>query len=134
MGLAVRDREILILRTAWRCRGRYEWHAHVRLGIQAGLSVEEFGRLARDDVDGSWSRHEAALIAAVDELHAGVSISDGTWMTLAETLDAARLVEVPLVVGQYHSLSFLTNVLGTPIDGLAADDDVFALPARPSPS
>src|SRR5881398_1257491 len=33
-----RDREILILRTGWRCRAEYEWGQHVIIGKAAGLS------------------------------------------------------------------------------------------------
>lgn len=115
--LPKRDFEILVLRTAWRCRGAYEWRQHQRHGIAAGLSQAEIDALACDDPGPGWSRHDAALIAAVDELHADASIGDATWATLAETLSPAQLVEVPIVVGQYHSLAFLTNSAGTPLEG-----------------
>src|SRR5215470_5346591 len=41
-----RDRELLILRSAWRCASSYEWGQHVRLAAQAGLSAEEIDRVA----------------------------------------------------------------------------------------
>jgi 4-carboxymuconolactone decarboxylase len=115
--LAVRDREILILRTAWQCRGAYEWRQHLRLGQQAGLGRDHFERLMEEDPGPSWSPYERSLIAAADELHQIATISDDTWRVLSETLDPTGLVEVVLIVGQYHSLAYLTNSLGTPIEG-----------------
>src|ERR1044071_9475388 len=39
--LSPRDREILILRTGWRCRAEYEWGQHVIIGKAVGLNDEE---------------------------------------------------------------------------------------------
>ena len=35
--LPPRDRELLILRTAWLCRAEYEWAQHLHIGRKAGL-------------------------------------------------------------------------------------------------
>src|SRR5213593_885655 len=43
--LPARDRELLILRTGWRCQSEYEWGQHVLIGKRAGLSDEEIARL-----------------------------------------------------------------------------------------
>ena len=42
--LPARDRELLILRSAWRCASSYEWGQHVRLAKQVGISAEEIDR------------------------------------------------------------------------------------------
>ena len=34
-------RELIILRVAWRTRSAYEWAQHTRIGLQAGLTVEQ---------------------------------------------------------------------------------------------
>jgi hypothetical protein len=51
-------------------------------------------------------------------------ISDATWATLAETYDAARLIEVLSLIGQYQALGYIQNSLRIPLwegnDGLAA--------------
>src|SRR5690606_15025781 len=36
--LPPRDRELLILRTGWRCRSAYEWGQHVLIGLASGLT------------------------------------------------------------------------------------------------
>ena len=61
--LEPRDREMLILRTAYRCRARYEWSHHDVLGRRAGLTdfvgIFDFGGLPEPMVIESlrrWSR------------------------------------------------------------------------------
>jgi alkylhydroperoxidase family enzyme len=109
--LPARDRELLILRTALHCRAEYEWGQHVGLGQHAGLTQEEIERLAGSEREG-WSENELALLDAADELHAGSVISDATWERLAAFYDRRQLIEVCMVVGQYHLVAFTLNSLG----------------------
>src|SRR4051794_36175249 len=44
--LSPRDRELVILRTAFRCRARYEWAQHVAIARTAGLADDEIARVA----------------------------------------------------------------------------------------
>jgi 4-carboxymuconolactone decarboxylase len=114
--LSGRDRELLILRTAVRCRSSYEWGQHVRISLDGGIDRETIDRvLDGPDAEG-WSRHEAALLRAADELHDDSRVSDETWATLAETYDTEQLIETPIVVGQYHMLAFALNSLGVELD------------------
>src|SRR3984885_2561558 len=45
-----RLRELIILRTAYRFDGRYEWAHHIELGAAAGITPEETAALG-DDLD-----------------------------------------------------------------------------------
>src|SRR5258708_27082748 len=45
--LPARDRELLILRVAWRCRSEDEWGQHVLIGTAPGLTKDEDRRLRR---------------------------------------------------------------------------------------
>jgi alkylhydroperoxidase family enzyme len=114
--LAPRDRELLILRTGWNCDADYEWAQHAPIGLAAGLTEAEVARLATARVDGDWSEDDDALVRAADELHADARISDATWKRLAARLDEQQLIEVCMVVGQYHLVSFTLNSLGVQID------------------
>lgn len=114
--LPARDRELLILRTAHRCGADYEWVQHVRIALDAGVSAEEVDRVAAGPGAG-WSDHDAALLRAVDELHDGQRIGEATWATLAATYDEAQLIEVCMVVGQYHMVAFTLNSLGVEVEG-----------------
>src|SRR5437879_9064367 len=43
--LPARDRELLILRTGWRCQAEYEWGQHVGIATSAGVTEDEIVRL-----------------------------------------------------------------------------------------
>ncbi len=118
-----RDREVLILRTAANCGADYEWGHHVGIGRAVGLTDAEIEALAGPEA----AAVDATLVRAADELHADAEIADATWAELAERYDEAQLVEVPMVVGQYHLVAFTLRSLriqpegaGTPIPGRAS--------------
>jgi 4-carboxymuconolactone decarboxylase len=114
--LPARDRELLILRTAHRVRAGYEWAHHVEIAERAGLTAEEVERVRADPTAASWSDLEAALLRAADELHDDGRIGDATWDVLAAAYDERQLIEVPMVVGQYHLVGFTLNSLGVEIE------------------
>jgi 4-carboxymuconolactone decarboxylase len=121
--LPARERELLILRTALRCRADYEWGQHVRFGLDAGLTADEIAAVAAGGPDDpAWSDDDAALLAAADELHDDAHIGDETWAALAGRWGPAQLIEICMVVGQYHLVAFTLNSLGVQreegVDGL----------------
>jgi 4-carboxymuconolactone decarboxylase len=69
---------------------------------------------------------DAVLLRAVDELHEDACLSDETWSELAKNYDQRQLIEVPMLVGQYHLLAFTLNSLG-----VQPEDGVGSLPHRP---
>jgi 4-carboxymuconolactone decarboxylase len=113
-----RDRELLILRTAWLCRSDYEWTQHVRIAAGAGVTAEEMERLRAADApdDPAWAPFDATLIRAADELHDGGCLGDATWAALAGRYDERQLIEVPMLVGHYHMLAFTLNSLGIQVE------------------
>ena len=110
--LPVRDRELLILRSAWRCASSYEWGQHVRLAKQAGLSADEIDRVAAGPDAPGWDASDRTLLTAVDELHDNACLGDATWDALAARYDERQMIELPMLVGQYHMLAFALNSLG----------------------
>lgn len=114
--LGGRDRELLILRTAWNCRAHYEWDHHVAIGRQAGLADDEITRVTEGPGATGWAPAEAALLQAADELHDHDRIDDATWSELATTYTPAQLVEICMVVGQYHLVAFTLNSLGVQLE------------------
>jgi len=126
--LPPRDRELMILRTAVRCRSSYEWGQHVRISLGLEIDRETIDRvLAGPDADG-WTDREAALLRAVDELHETAHVSDETWAALAREYDPAQLIEATMLIGQYHTVAFALNALGVELDDglepLPGDDQV----------
>ena len=110
--LPARDRELLILRSACRCRSSYEWGQHVRIAKQTGISAEEIDRVAAGPDAPGWDPFDRTLLTAVDELHDDACLTDGTWATLASRYDDRQMIELPMLVGQYHMLAFALNSLG----------------------
>jgi 4-carboxymuconolactone decarboxylase len=128
--LPARDREILILRTAWLCDAEYEWGQHVEIARAAGVADDEIERVYKDPQSDVWSQQDGALISAVDELHEHSRIGDETWRKLAETYDNQQLIEICMVIGQYHMVAFTLNSLGVePEPGVST----FPAEARPRP-
>jgi 4-carboxymuconolactone decarboxylase len=109
--LPPRDRELLILRTAWRCRSEYEWGQHVLIGTGAGLTEADL-ELARRGPGGGGDPFDDAILRAADELHDDACIGDATWEMLAGRYDERQLIEVPMLVGHYHLVAFTLNSLG----------------------
>jgi alkylhydroperoxidase family enzyme len=110
--LPARDREIIVLRTAWRCRSVYEWAQHVQLARAAGLDDLEIERVPEGPGAPGWSALEVALLRATDELHSDNCVSDATWAVLAQHYDDRQLVEVVMLVGQYHMVAGALNSFG----------------------
>lgn len=114
--LAAREREIAILRMGWLCGAEYEWGHHVAIGKQAGLSADEILRITEGpDVPG-WDPFEAALLRAVDELHADSFVSDPTWKQLAERYSTEQIMDFLFTAGQYKLVSMVLNSAGVQLE------------------
>jgi alkylhydroperoxidase family enzyme len=109
--LPARDRELAILRTAWRCGSDYEFGQHRTIGMHAGLSAEEVDRAAEPTADG-WSAQDATLLRATDELVADHELAEATWTELAERYDTMQLIELAMLVGHYAMLAGVLNSAG----------------------
>ncbi len=110
--LEARHRELLILRTAWNCGADYEWGQHARIALTADVGEAEISRVVEGPDAPGWSAFDAALLRAADELHSQSVISDPTWAVLSAHLDERQMIELCMVVGQYHLVAFALNSLG----------------------
>jgi len=108
--LPVRDREMTVLRIAWLTQAPYEWNAHVDMAKRfSALNAEEIERIIIGSTAPGWTEHEAALLRAVEELMSDAMITDQTWATLAKTYDERKLLEFPILIGQYLGVAYLQN-------------------------
>jgi len=110
-----RDREIMILRTAWNCQSKYEWCQHAVLALDAGLTSDEIDRVKVRYFAG-WTEWDEVLLAAADDLHNDQCISDNTWDKLSQRYDTRQLIELPMLVGEYHLVAMTLNSLGVQLD------------------
>lgn len=114
--LAPQHRELLLIRIGILCRSEYEYAAHVRAGLQAGLTDADIDMILAGPESPNADATERALLRATDELHERERISAETWAALAETFDTRQLLDVLVAVGGYRSTSMLINSAGVQLD------------------
>lgn len=126
-----RLRELVILRTAHRFGGRYEWAHHIALGRAQGITEAELAAVSGGALQPStWSEIEGAVLRSVDETADQGAISDATWQTLAAHLNDGELVELVMLIGHYLMLSTVLRSLRLPLEP-SADRDATSVPGGP---
>jgi alkylhydroperoxidase family enzyme len=119
--LPERDREVLILRTAWLTRCRVQWAYHEAPAARAGLSAADIGAIVEGPESAALDPWDRVLVSVVDQLHEHSTIDDATWSALAARYTTEQLIEVPLVAGHYRMVAYALNSFGTPApEGAAA--------------
>jgi alkylhydroperoxidase family enzyme len=109
--LSGRLRELVILRTAYRFDGHYEWAHHIELGRDQGLTAAELAALGGELGAVDWDPLELAALHAVDETADQGSVADGTWAVLAAHFEPGDLVELLMLLGHYLMLSTVLRSL-----------------------
>jgi alkylhydroperoxidase family enzyme len=130
--LSLRDRELAIDRTAARCGCEYEWGVHVAFyGERVGLTDAQLRSIARGSAtDPCWSGHDALVIEAVDALYDTGTVDDALWARLAGEFADEQLLDLTLLCGWYHAISFVANAAGVePEDWAPRFADVAGGPA-----
>lgn len=117
-----RDRELLILRTTARCGAEYEWGVHAvffppRVGLDAATVA---ATRSGDANDPAFPPRDALLVALADALHDTSTAPDALWSALAAQWDETQLLEMLLVCGFYHLVSFTANATRLPNEPFAA--------------
>ncbi|MGH8240513.1 MAG: carboxymuconolactone decarboxylase family protein, partial [Steroidobacteraceae bacterium] len=108
----LRDREVLIDRTCARCGCEYEWGVHVAfLADRVGLTPAQLTSLAHGDpTDSCWvDGRDRLLVRAADALHETADIDDALWDQLGAEFTDAELLDVMMLCGWYHAISFAAN-------------------------
>jgi 4-carboxymuconolactone decarboxylase len=106
-----RERELVILRVAWRCRAAYIWSHHEGVGRSAGLTDDDLAALVTEDVD-----EQAVLFRAADELVADHRLGDATWQRLTDRYATEQIIEICMLAGQYVMLAGTLNSLGVQLE------------------
>lgn len=128
--VSIAQRELVILRACANCKAEYEWGVHVvGFAQKAGFSDEQVAATCQKALDATlWSSEQLALLQLVDELHEGAQLSDDTWALLRGFFSEEQLIELIMLAGLYHAVSFIVN-------GLKVENEVFAprfpIPGKP---
>lgn len=114
--LSARERELLILRTAWLRRSEYEYIQHVILGLRAGLTEEEVARIGEGPDAPGWPEADADLVRAADELCGAGGIGGATWARLARRYSDEQMLDIVFVVGCYQVVAMMMQSLDIPLE------------------
>ncbi|WP_158890040.1 carboxymuconolactone decarboxylase family protein [Amycolatopsis anabasis] len=115
-----REREIVILRVCARCRCEYEWGVHATLAApHAGLTEAEIAATASPDLE-PWSPRDRLLVRLVDALHDRSDVPDDRWAEAAAAWSPEQLLDLILLTGWYHAISFAANAARVPLEPWAA--------------
>ena len=126
--LTIRDRELAIDRTCARCRCEYEWGVHAALlGAAAGFDSATIAATVTGDANNPvWSDRDRCLISLVDSLHDSGTLSDELWQGILQYWTQEQALELAILCGFYHAISFVANMAG-----LAPEAWATRFPARP---
>jgi alkylhydroperoxidase family enzyme len=119
LSLTMRDRELLIDRTCAVCGCEYEWSVHVAyFGERVGLTAEQITSLAHGGPsDPCWTENRDRLVlAAADALHDTSDIDDSLWEELRREFSDAELLDLMMLCGWYHAISFAATASRLPLE------------------
>jgi alkylhydroperoxidase family enzyme len=119
LSLTMRDREIVIDRTTARCGCEYEWGVHVAFFAErVGLDGAQVASLTYGKADDAcWTdERDRLLIRAVDSLHDTADIDDELWTKLASMFADEQLLDLLLLTGWYHAISFVGRAVRVPLE------------------
>jgi alkylhydroperoxidase family enzyme len=117
--LSLRQRELVIDRTTALCDADYEWGVHVAVFAEkVGLTEAQLRSLAHGiPSNPCWSdATDRAILRAVDELHRTSDLGDETWTELVAAVGDAGALDLVLVCGWYHAISFAVRALRLPLE------------------
>lgn len=117
----VRARELVIDRVTARCGCEYEWGVHIAsYARQAELSEEQiYSTVHGGPEDTCWSPRDRAILAMVDELHDAGTLTDETFVALTEHFDEGQIIELLVLAGWYHAISYVANGARTELEDWA---------------
>ena len=117
--IGVRDREIVIDRTCARCGCEYEWGVHVAFfADRAALSPAQVASLTHGDAhDPCWDTdRDRLLIQLADSLHDDADVNDELWIALTSEFGEEQLLDLTMLCGWYHAISFTARTARTPLE------------------
>jgi 4-carboxymuconolactone decarboxylase len=115
--LPTRLNEFAILVTARHWTAQYEWFAHHRLALKAGLNPAVAEDLAQGRRPANMQEDEAIVYDFSYELHNKHAVSDALFKAAVDKFGEQGVVDLIAVNGYYGLVSMILNVDRTPIPG-----------------
>jgi 4-carboxymuconolactone decarboxylase len=114
--LTARERELIVLRVAWRFKSNHQWTHHVLSSRKIGMTDEEFAALQQSGPNSVWTVEEQALVDAVDQLCAKGQIEDDVWCVLSAHHDKRALIDILYAIGLFTMNAWAFNAMGIELE------------------
>ena len=113
--LPARLNEFAILITAQHWESQYEWFAHLRLALKAGLNPKIAEQLRLGQRPTGMSEEEAAIFDFSSELHQTHFVSDANYQSVIKLFGEKGVMDLIAVNGYYDLVAMTLNVDRTPL-------------------
>ena len=112
--ISLRSRELMILRTCARCGAEYEWGVHIAtFGAKAQWTPEQTRSTVHGSADDAcWSAEDRLVIRLADQLHETNHVDDTLWAAATAHFADEQLIELVMLAGLYHAVSYMVNATG----------------------
>jgi 4-carboxymuconolactone decarboxylase len=116
--MAVPDKlkELTIILTARYWGAQFEWLAHRRAGVQAGLSEDKVIAIAEGRRPAGMSPDEEAVYNFITELFKTRQASDATFAAVKNIVGERGVVDLMVSAGYYQAVSMLMNADRLPVN------------------
>lgn len=114
--LPIRERELVIFRTAANIGAEYEWGMHAALFAErCNVSEEQLSALAKSPPTAEcWSASEAAMLATVDLLIDKRHLDADEFAALAEHFTNDQIMEIVQLVAFYQGVALIVGAFDIP--------------------
>jgi 4-carboxymuconolactone decarboxylase len=113
--LPLKLNEFAILITAQKWSSSYEWYAHQRLALKAGLDPKIIDQLAQGTKPEGMSNEEGAIYDFVNELYETHQVSDRNFIKVKNLFGEQGVVDLIATTGYYVLVAMALNVNRTPL-------------------
>lgn len=108
-------KELAILVTARHWSAQFEWYAHRRLALEAGLDPRIIEAIAARRRPDGMSPVQAAVYDFASELQREGRVGDAAFARAAEHLDRQSLIDLVALCGYYGLIAMVLNVALVPV-------------------
>ena len=119
--ISLRSRELMILRTCARCGAEYEWGVHIAAfgGKACWTPAQIRSTVHGGAADECWSVENGLIILLADQLHDTNRVDDTLWQEMSLHFAPDQLVELIMLAGLYHAVSYVVNATGVQHEAFA---------------
>jgi 4-carboxymuconolactone decarboxylase len=127
--LAAALNEFAILITARFWTAQYEWYAHKKLALEAGLDPKIADQIARGERPSGMSAEQTAIYDFCTELHHGHAVSDKNFDEVVAKFGHRGAMDLIGLCGYYTLISMVLNVSRAPLPA-GVSPELQPLPAK----